>query len=106
MRCPICKQGELKETKIREEQFGIDLGEYKGMQCSLCRETFFDEIITNKIMQKAKEKGIFGIQATTTVAKSGNSLAVRIPKKIAEIVQWKEGKEVHIHPAGKKIVIE
>lgn len=106
MKCPSCNQGTLKKATIREEQYGVFLGEHEGLRCSRCRETFFDEKTTNTIMEKAKEKGIFGMEIKTKIGKSGNSLAVRIPKKIADVVDFKEGKEVRIHPAGKKIIIE
>lgn len=106
MKCPACNDGELKKARIREEQLGVFLGEYKGLRCDACNETFFDEATTQKIIEKAKEKGIFGIEAKTKIAKSGNSLAVRIPKNIATIMKLKEGQEVRMHPAGKKLIIE
>ena len=106
MKCPICSQGELRKTKIKETQFEVDLGTYEGLQCLNCGETFFDEATTNKIIEKAKERGIFGIESRTKIARAGNSLAVRIPKKIVDLMDLKEGKEVRIHPSGKKIIIE
>ncbi len=106
MKCPACNEGELKDGIFKEEQLGIYLGEYKGQKCTSCGEIFFDSESTQKIIEKAKEKGIFGIEAKTKIAKSGNSLAVRIPKKIAEFLKLKEGKEVRLSPQGKKIVIE
>lgn len=106
MKCPVCNERELKKEILREEQLGVYLGDYEGLRCSSCGESFFDSETTKKILDKAKEKGIFGIEAKTKVAKSGNSLAVRIPKKIANFLKLKEGKEVRIHPAGDKIIIE
>lgn len=106
MKCPNCNQGNLRNAKIKEVQFEVDLGTYDGLECAHCHETFFDEAATTKIMQKAKEKGIFGMEVRTKIAKSGNSLAIRIPKKIANLVHFEEGKEVRMHPAGKKIIIE
>lgn len=105
MKCPICEK-ELKKAKIWEEQFGVFLGEYKGLLCAGCGESSFDSETTKKIVEKAKEKGIFGIEGRTKIVQSGNSLAVRIPKKIAELLKLKAGKEVRIHPVGDKIMIE
>ena len=106
MICPICNQGELKKAKIREEQFGVFLGEYEGLQCMACNESFFDDVTTKKVIEKAKKMGMFGIDAKTKIARSGNSLAVRIPKRIVDFLKLKEGKEVKIHPAGNKLIIE
>ncbi len=106
MKCPSCNKGTLEKKNIKEEQFGISLGEYLGLQCTSCGETFFDEKVTQQIIEKSKEKGLFGMEMTTKVTKTGNSLAVRIPKKIADFLKLKEGKEVRIHPAGDKLVIE
>lgn len=105
MKCPICEK-ELKKAKIREEQFGVFLGEYEGLLCAGCGESFFDSETTKKIVEKAKEKGIFGIEGRTKIAQTGNSLAVRIPKKIADLLKLKAGKEVRVHPVGDTIVIE
>jgi len=105
MKCPICN-GNLKKEKIKEEQLGVYLGEYEGLVCKSCGESFFDSKTTEKIIEKSKEKGIFGIEAKTKISKSGNSLSVRIPKKIADFLKLKEGKEVRIHPSENKIIIE
>jgi antitoxin component of MazEF toxin-antitoxin module len=41
------------------------------------------------------------------VTQSGNALAVRIAKKVAEFVSLKKGEEVSVHPEGRKrLVIE
>ncbi|MBE9235977.1 AbrB/MazE/SpoVT family DNA-binding domain-containing protein [Anabaena aphanizomenioides LEGE 00250] len=42
---------------------------------------------------------------TTIVAKWGNSLAIRIPKSIAEQVQLTEGVAINLTLEGKSIVI-
>ncbi len=106
MKCPICNEGTLNKEKIREEQFGVGLGVYDGLLCNSCGESFFDSKTTHRILAKSKEKGIFGLHAKTKIARSGNSLAIRIPKKIVEFMKLKEGKEVSIHPEKGKIVIE
>lgn len=106
MKCPSCNQGELKKSKIREEQFGVFLGEYEGLRCNICGESFLDEKATHDILQRSKELGIFGLEATTKVTKSGNSLSIRVPKKLAEFMKLKEGKEVRMHPAGNKLIVE
>src|SRR3989338_7270245 len=98
MKCPFCDKGTLKETKIREIMFGIDLGEFPAQKCSSCKETFTSEETTKKIEEVAKEKGIWGLEKKTKIAKSGNSLAVRIPKHLADFLELQEGKEAYIYP--------
>ena len=40
-----------------------------------------------KIENVAKEKGIWGLGIRTKITRSGNSLAVRIPKKMANFLK-------------------
>jgi len=40
------------------------------------------------------------------LTKTGNSLAVRIPKELAEFLNFTDGKEAYIHPEENKLVIE
>jgi len=65
-----------------------------------------DSEVMKKIEEVAKKKGIWGLGKKTTIGKSGNSLAVRIPQKIAKYLHLKEGKEAYIHPEQNKIVID
>ncbi len=43
---------------------------------------------------------------TTTVQKWGNSLGIRIPKDIADIIGAQEGKELNISTEHRKMIIE
>jgi len=61
---------------------------------------------TRKIEGIAKIKGIWGIGKKTKIIRTGNSLAVRIPKDIANFLKLKEGNDAFIHPDGDKLVIE
>lgn len=106
MECPLCGKGKLKKSKTHEILFGIDLGEFPIMFCTQCGESFTDEKTTQSIGCAAKKKGIWGLGKKTAIARTGNSLAVRIPKNIATFLKLKEGKEAYIHPEGKKLVIE
>lgn len=106
MKCPICEKGSLRKGKIREHMFGIYLGEFPAEICNKCNESFTDAETTRKIEEIAKKKGIFGLEKKTKITKTGNSLAVRIPKEIANFLKLKEGKDAYIHPEGKKLVIE
>ena len=106
VRCPICEKGILKKTKERKNFFGVDLGIYPVEKCTKCGETFTDGEVMRKIEAAAKKKGIWGLSKKTKITKTGNSLAVRIPKEIADYLNLKKGKEAYIHPENNKLVIE
>ncbi len=103
MKCIVCDH-KVKEGKIVEyEEFGISLGKFEAMVCPHCGETYFDSGIVKKIQKRSKELGLFGLAAKKTkVAQIGNSLAIRIPKEIAEFTNLKKEREVRIIPKGKK----
>ena len=96
----------MKKTKIKEYVFGIYLGEYPAEVCTFCKESFTDRETTKKIEERAKKIGIFGLAKKTKITKTGNSLAVRIPKEIINFLKLKEGKETYIYPEKNRIIIE
>lgn len=106
MKCPICEKGDLKKGKIHETMFGVYLGEFQAEICTKCNESFTDEKTTRVIEEVAKKRGIWGLGKKTKITKTGNSLAVRIPKEIANFLKLKNGEGVYIHPEKSKIVIE
>lgn len=106
MKCPVCEKGTLKNGKIKEIMFGIYLGEFPAEICSKCNESFTDEKTTRAIEEVAKKKGIWGLGKKTKITKTGNSLAVRIPKEIANFLNLKEGNDAYIHPDKDRLIIE
>lgn len=106
MKCPICEKGNLNKGIIKEYMFGVYLGEFPAQICNKCGESFTDEETTRKIEEVAKQKGIWNLGAKTKITKTGNSLAVRIPKAIVKYLKLKEGEEAYIHPENNKLVIE
>lgn len=105
-RCPICEKGTLKRGKVKEEMFGVYLGEFPAQICTKCGESFTDEKTTQKIEQAAKAKGIWGLGKETTITKAGNSVVVRIPKNIVDYLKLETGSKAYIHPHNHTIVIE
>ncbi|MFH1544902.1 MAG: AbrB/MazE/SpoVT family DNA-binding domain-containing protein [archaeon] len=106
MNCPICNE-KMKKTKEPYFFGDIKLGEFEAEKCTKCKEVFFTEHASDKIDAKAKELGLWGIGKEGTLGYSGNSIIVRVPKKIAQFLKFKEGKKVFIHPEGKKkLVVE
>ena len=61
MKCPICEEGNLKATKIKEFMFGVYLGEFPAEICNRCNESFTDSATTRKIEEAAKKEGIWGL---------------------------------------------
>jgi hypothetical protein len=105
MRCAMCEKGILKEKLVDYKEFGVPLGKYKGEVCTNCSETFFDAQTAKKIQSKSKEMGLFGLAKKAKVAKVGNSLAIRIPKEIADFLKLKKEKEVRITPKSSNELV-
>ena len=100
MKCVICGGKTIKKN-IEYKEFGISLGNFMADICKKCGETFFDEGTAENIQQKSKQLGLFGLAKKAKVAEIGNSMAIRIPKEIAEFLKLKKGKEVIIFPESK-----
>jgi ribosomal protein L32 len=107
VRCPVCGKANLRNEKRRAEQNGFDLGVYVAEVCPSCGEIFWDSDDVGRMERKAKRIGIWGLEQRTKVAVVGNSLAVRIPKRLADFLGLTRGAEVLLHPMGKnKLVVE
>jgi YgiT-type zinc finger domain-containing protein len=107
VRCPVCGKAELLREKRHAEQYGFDLGVYAAEVCPSCGEVFWDKKSVLRMEQKAKKLGIWGLEHRTKIAVVGNSLAVRIPKRIANFLGLRQGVEVLVHPVGKgRLVVE
>ena len=105
--CYICGKGELVKRNVEVKPYGISIGKFDAEVCTLCNETFFSESVSDRIDETAKEKGLFGLEARTKIGRVGNSIDVKISKKIAAFTGLKKGEEVRVYPEGKnKIIIE
>ena len=105
--CPVCGKGKLRRGKIREQMFGVDLGEYPAEICDVCGESFVDQNAMKKIEARAKKLGLWGLAKKVSIAKSGNSLVVRIPSELARFLRLKGGEDALVRPEGReKIVVE
>ena len=100
MKCVMCNS-ELKEKLVEYEEYGTSFGKYKAKVCGDCGEVYFNPEIVDKIQEKSKKLGLFGIIKKARVAQVGNSLAIRIPKEIALATGLKKGRDVLIAPKGK-----
>lgn len=105
-KCYICEKGNLERKKIDFQLYGKILGKFDAEVCDNCNEKFFDEEESDKIDLLAKKKGLFGLEAETKVTQAGNSLAIRIPKKIADFMHLKKSSPAKLYPKQDKLVIE
>ncbi len=87
--------------------FGFDLGTYTAEICDSCGEHFIDLEDFKRTEKRAKELGLWGLAKKVTIAKSGNSLVVRIPAELARFLRIKGGEDALVRPDGReKIVVE
>ena len=106
-KCYMCGKGELVKKKVDVKPYGISIGRFDAEVCNECNETFFSEQTSDRIDEVAKNKGLWGLEARTRIGKVGNSIDVKISKKIAEFTGLKKGGEVRVYPEGKnRIIIE
>lgn len=106
MKCPIC-EGKIKRKEAPYSIGGVSLGIFDARVCTSCGEVFFTEASSDAIDAKAKERGLWGLEKKGKIGYSGNSLIVRIPKKVAEFMKLKKGEGIVIKPEDKRrLVIE
>jgi len=93
LKCPICGG----EAVIKEEEYkmGNEKISFDVLKCSKCKEELVFEEQAQKVFDKAlefKKKLLF----KKKIGYAGNSLILRIPKKLAKSLNLREGKEVEI----------
>lgn len=106
-KCPICKKGTLRKEVIEEKMFGVELGRFEADVCDQCGESFVDENTMLKIEAEAKRQGVWGLGQKVKIGKSGNSIVVRIPARLARFMGLEAGREAFLQPDGeKRLIIE
>ena len=103
--CDECN-GKIMVKSVPYALYGVKLGDYLAEVCQHCGEVVFTEETSRKMTAKAKALGLFGLEAKTKIGKVGDSLDVRIPKKIAEFLKIDKGNEVRMHPEKNRLIIE
>jgi uncharacterized protein YbaR (Trm112 family) len=89
--CPLCKTRLKKKTREMEKGIYADV-----MVCPKCDESYLT-LKQHEAIYKAFYSKTF---------MSGNSLAVRIPKKVAEKAKLKKGSAFQMKVRDGKIIIE
>ena len=107
VRCLVCGKGYLKPAEVEQKMCGIGLGTYEGEVCGNCGETFLKGSEMDRAETRARELGLWGLEKKVKIGKSGNSLIVRIPSRIADFPHLQPGREVFLSPEGKnRLVVE
>jgi len=103
----VCHKGRLHRGMAKEEMFGFNLGTYPAEICDACGEHFIDLENFKRTEARAKKLGLWGLAKNVSIAKSGNSLVVRIPADLARFLRLKGGEDALVRPEGRdKIVVE
>ncbi len=99
----ICDCGGIMvKKKVDFSMYGVSLGKFEAEVCQKCGEELFSEEASKQIDEAAKKKGLWGLEAQTKVGKAGDSLIIRVNKKIADFYGLKQGKEVTLTPKDKE----
>lgn len=104
-KCYICGKGELIKKKIPYVLYGINIGKFYGEQCNKCQESFYNEEAFDEMTKKVKELGLLGLETKTKLTKVGNSLDIRLNKKLIDFLKADKGREVLIMPENRKRLI-
>ena len=89
-KCPLC------ETDMKTEHKEIEKGVWATVEvCPQCKDEWIDEKEHDRLVDQFKRK-TFNL---------GGSIAVRIPKEIADALSIQEGTEVNLSVQNKKIII-
>jgi YgiT-type zinc finger domain-containing protein len=106
-KCPVCGKGSLKRRDVGQSMFGINLGMYAAEVCDRCGEVFLTAESVDRLTLRAKELGLWGLASKVKVARSGNSLVVRIPSPLARYLKLKKGQEIMVAPEqAHRLVLE
>ena len=100
-KCDECN-GTMQKKKVPYVLLGVNLGNFDALVCNSCGQTLYEGTTLETIETAAKEKGIWGLAAKTTIGTSGNALDVKIPKAIIEFMKLKKGQQVIIEPIDQK----
>ena len=89
--CPMCN------TKMKKEKKEIEPGTYSKVEvCPKCSDEWIDEKEYKKLYALFKRRTF----------KIGGSLAVRIPRELAKVLQIHPGDEIKFSIQQNKIIIE
>ena len=99
--------GKLKWGFTEVGFFGIEFGVRRASVCTDCGSEYVSQELMEELESEVKRRGLFGLERRGRVAKSGNSLVIRIPKEIADSLKIKRDLPIAIYPSEpRKLIIE
>ncbi|MGP8070783.1 MAG: AbrB/MazE/SpoVT family DNA-binding domain-containing protein [Candidatus Bathyarchaeia archaeon] len=99
--------GKLKRSFTEVEFFGINFGLRQANVWTDCGSEYLAQEVMEEIEMEVKRRRLFGLERRGHVAKSGNSLVIRIPKEIAESLKIKRDLPIIIYPTEpRKLIVE
>ena len=105
-KCDECG-GNIVKKDVDFRLYGVSLGNFPAQVCSKCGEECFDESTSERIDVVTKERGLWGLSATSKVGIAGDSFIIRVNKRLADFLDLKKGGEVSLRPESKnKIIVE
>ncbi len=96
--CYECEKGQLIKKSVEYEQYGRGIGRYPAEVCPKCGEVFFSGDAVEKIEQELKKRGLWGLGTKAHIGTSGNSLDLKLAKKLADFFHLRKGQSVFIEP--------
>jgi len=96
--CYECEKGRLVKKNIAYEQYGIIIGKYPAEVCQRCGETFFSSKAVEDIEQELKKRGLWGLGIKAQIGTSGNSLDLKLAKRLINFFHLQKGQSVFIEP--------
>lgn len=96
--CYECEQGKLVKKNVEYEQYGVGIGKYPAKVCSKCGEVFFGGETVEKIELELKKRNLWGLGMKTQIGTSGNSLDLKLAKRLTNFFHLQKGQSVFIEP--------
>ncbi len=96
--CYECEKGRLVKKNVEYEQYGLVIGKYPAEVCEKCGETFFSSEAVEKIELELKKRGLWGLGIKAQIGTSGNSLDLKLAKRLADFFHLQKGQSVFIEP--------
>ncbi len=104
-KCYECGKGNLKRKKVKYSIYGIEIGTYLAEVCDKCGVEFFSEETSEKITEKTKELGLWGLESKCKVGECGTTLDLRLNKKLITFFNLKKGQETTMTPIDKNSLV-
>ena len=96
--CYECDLGKLIKKNVEYRQYDVLIGKYPAEVCTKCDEIFFSGDAVEKIEKELKRRNLWGLGTKAHVGTSGNSLDIKLAKKLVNFFHLEKGQEVFIEP--------